>query len=221
MTQYQDTVSYQNSDGTPLNVAVALDFNVQTGLLTARYRSINPSTGLAPTGSLDGFLPPNDSTHVGEGYVQYTIHPKASLATGPLSTRRPRSSSTPTPRSTLRPRPTPSTPAGPPVASHRLPQRQTSTSFTVSWSGEDDAGGSGIAAYDVYVSDNSGVFTLWQSDTSQISATFTGQIGHTYGFYSIATDNVGNVQAIPAAAQATVTIVDVRNQVLFDAPTGT
>src|SRR5271157_2427801 len=35
-----------------------------------------------------------------------------------------------------------------------LPATEASTSFTVSWSGQDDPGGSGIASYDIYVSDN-------------------------------------------------------------------
>ena len=39
------------------------------------------------------------------------------------------------------------------------------------------------------------------------SALFTGQAGNTYGFYSIATDNAGNVQATPASAQQTVQIL--------------
>ena len=95
-----------------------------------------------------------------------------------------------------------STPARPPAASPPLPATEASTSFTVSWSGQDDPGGSGIAFYNIYVSEDGGPFTLWQTDTTQTSATFTGHHGHTYGFYSVATDNVGNVQATPTAAQA-------------------
>ena len=38
---------------------------------------------------------------------------------------------------------------------------------------------------------------LWQTDTTSTSATYTGQIGHTYGFYSVATSNVGTVQPTP------------------------
>ena len=34
---------------------------------------------------------------------------------------------------------------------------------------------------------------------------FTGMAGHTYGFYSVATDNVGNREATPTAAEATTT----------------
>jgi hypothetical protein len=76
-------------------------------------------------------------------------------------------------------------------------------SFLVSWSGTDDTGGSGIATYNVFVSDNGGPFTLFQTNTTQTSSTFNGTVGHVYGFYSVATDKAGNQQATPAAAQAT------------------
>ena len=38
--------------------------------------------------------------------------------------------------------------------------------------------------------------------TTLTSTTYNGVSGHTYGFYSVATDNAGNRQATPAAAQA-------------------
>ncbi len=78
--------------------------------------------------------------------------------------------------------------------------------FLVSWSGTDE-GGPGIAFYDIFVSDNGGPFTLFQDNTTQTSAPFTGQNGHTYGFYSVATDLAMNSELPPAGAQAT-TIVD-------------
>ena len=80
-------------------------------------------------------------------------------------------------------------------------------SFTVSWSGS-DAGGPGIAAYDVLVSDNGSPFTPFVTATSATSATFSGVNGHTYGFYSVATDTVGNQQPSPIAAQATTVVAD-------------
>ncbi len=84
-----------------------------------------------------------------------------------------------------------------------LAAAQTSSSFTVSWTGQDNSGGSGIASYDVYVSDNGGQFTRWQHDTTSTSATFNGANGHTYSFLSVATDNAGNIQDTPTTAQAT------------------
>ena len=79
------------------------------------------------------------------------------------------------------------------------------TSFTVNWSGQ-DTGGSGIASYDVYDSVNGGAYTLWQNDTTATSAIFTGTVGDTYAFYSVATSNVGTVQPMPTAAQASTTV---------------
>ena len=85
----------------------------------------------------------------------------------------------------------------------------------MSWSGSDDAGGSGIATYDVFVSTDGGPFTPFLTGTTATSATFTGAPGHTYGFYSVATDNVGNRQATPTAAQATLTVVSLPQTNLF------
>jgi hypothetical protein len=81
-----------------------------------------------------------------------------------------------------------------------LPAITTTRAFQVSWTGSDDTGGSGSAGYDVFVKDNGEPWTLWLSVTSQTSAVFTGADGHTYGFYSVATDNAGQREAAPAQA---------------------
>ncbi len=78
-----------------------------------------------------------------------------------------------------------------------------SATFNVSWAGKDEAGGSGVASYDVYVSDNGAAFTQFVTKSTATSAAFTGLNGHRYGFFSIATDTAGNKQAAPAKAQAT------------------
>ncbi len=77
--------------------------------------------------------------------------------------------------------------------------------FTVRWSGTDVAG-PGIIGYSVYVSDNNAAFTPWLIDTAQTSATYIGVNGHTYGFYSVATDAAGTRQTTPASAQATTRV---------------
>ena len=206
LTQYQTTVSYQNTDGSSLNVAVALDFNIQTGLLTATFTSLDPLTGQDPPGVFDGFLYPQSESPVGsDGYVQYTVQPNASLANAATINQQAAvvfdanaaldtAVVTNTIDSTV------------PVSSvATLPALETSTNFTVNWSGQ-DTGGSGIASYDVYDSVNGGAYTLWQSDTTATSAVFTGQVGDSYAFYSVAASNVGAVQSTPAAAQATTTV---------------
>ncbi len=93
-----------------------------------------------------------------------------------------------------------------------LPAQTTSTSFTVSVyatdsNGADGSTPSGVASIAIYDSTNSGSFTLFTTVTpSDPSATFAGQVGRTYAFYSIATDQAGNVEPTPIAAQQTVQI---------------
>ncbi len=77
----------------------------------------------------------------------------------------------------------------------------------VSWGGSDNTGGSGLASYNVLVSDNGGSFTTWLSNTTQTSATYQGAYGHTYAFDSVASDVAGNSQAVPSTPQATTQTV--------------
>ncbi len=95
-----------------------------------------------------------------------------------------------------------------------LPTQTTSTSFTVSVTATDPQGAdgstpSGVASIAIYDSTNGGSFTLFTTVTpADPSATFTGQAGNTYAFYSIATDKSGNVQPTPSSPQATVTVAN-------------
>jgi predicted outer membrane repeat protein len=81
-----------------------------------------------------------------------------------------------------------------------FPLLTMSKTFDVSWSGSDSDIGSGIAYYDVYVSDDGGDFVLWKSQTTETSGSYTGEYGHYYAFYSVATDKAGNVEATPNTA---------------------
>ena len=174
------------------------------------------TTGNIPDAVDAGFLPPNNDNHDGEGFVSYRINAKPGLPTG---TRLDAEASivfdtneaieTPaifntldvgTPTSQVTPLPTTTTPT-----------------FNVSWSGTDD--GSGIAHYDIYVSKDSGQYELWLNDTTNTTAVYTGEVGHTYRFYSTAKDNVGYSQNIPTQAQAITSIIDVENPTPNQAPT--
>ncbi len=206
LTQYQEAIAYQNDDGSALNVIVTADFNVQRGQLTVTYISLDPATGQAPAGVFDGFLPPNNSSNVGEGYVQYTVQPRASLPTGAMITQS--ASVLFDTSATLDTTAVVNTiDVGTPTSTVAALPATVGANFPVSWAGSDDAGGSGIASYDVYVSDNGGPFVPWLTGTAQTSATYHGAYGHKYAFYSIATDNVGNVETVPAQPQATTQTV--------------
>jgi hypothetical protein len=207
LTEYQTNVSYENTDGSSLDVRVDLNFDFATGLLTATFTSLDPATGETPTGVFDGFLYPESESPVGSnGYVQYTVQPEAGLATGAginqqasvvFDTNAPLNTAIVT--NTID--------AAPPTSAvSALPATTTTSSFTVSWSGSDGAG-PGIGDYNVYVSDNGGAFILWQSNTTATSATYAGQTGHAYAFYSVATDYLGIVQPTPSTPQATISVI--------------
>ena len=216
---YQTTVA-MTENGVTFDVEVQIGLDQATGLLTAVFQSIDPATNLPP-GLLTGFLPPEDGTGRGMGFVSFLIDPKAGLPTGtqitdvadivfdgatPIATDQandedPSQGIDPAKMALV------TIDAGAPSSAvATLPPTENTATFTVSWSGQDDAGGSGVADYDVYVSDNGGAFTPFQTGTSATSSTFSGQDGHTYAFYSVATDNAGIVQPTPAAAQTSTTV---------------
>ncbi|UCE50623.1 MAG: cadherin domain-containing protein, partial [Phycisphaerales bacterium] len=188
-----------------VDIDVSLDPNSRE--LTFQMIALDPETGWLPEDIMLGMLYPNDETGRGEGHISYIVKTKDGLASGTQITNRASiifdwndPIDTPLVRNTID--------AGAP-ASMVLPlaDRQTTTDFTVSWTGSDDTGGSGIREYDIYVSDNGGLFQLWLEDMPETSAVFTGEDQHTYAFYSIATDNVGHVEAPPGIPDAITTIL--------------
>src|SRR5205085_5449373 len=62
-------------------VEVELSFDSATGTILASFQSIDPDTSLPPD-VLTGFLPPEDGTGAGKGFIGYTVRPKAGLPTG-------------------------------------------------------------------------------------------------------------------------------------------
>jgi hypothetical protein len=219
---HYSTILDLRPDGINLFVPVTLDENQVTGVVTVKFESLDPLTKLAPDGINDGFLPVDNPAGDGEGFFTYVVQTKASLPTGTaiaaqasivFDTNAPLA--TPTAQNTLD--------VGRPTSTVTALPATSPTTFTVSWSGTDDANGSGIAHYDIFVSDNGGVYTLWQNATAQTFAMYPGQPGHTYSFYSVASDNVGNREIAPATADATTMIaaaVATTIQLKSDHPTG-
>jgi uncharacterized repeat protein (TIGR01451 family) len=203
LQQYIAGVDLRPSQDIQVEVQAAL--NPSTGLVTWTFSSIDPDTGQFTTDPAAGFLPPDVTPPQGLGTIMFTIMPKAGVATNAATCNQA------TVVFDFNPALNTNTfcnsfDVTPPV-SHvtDLPAAQSTPNFQVQWSGTDL--GSGIATYSIFVSDNGGPFTAFQTDTTATSATFTGQAGHSYGFYSIATDLVGNVEAAKSAAEATTNIV--------------
>src|SRR5262249_6915967 len=201
LQHYQTTVS-MTYNGQTFSVLVEAGITLVTGQVTAVFQSIDPKTNLPPD-VLTGFLPPEDGSGRGMGHVSFTIRPEDSLATGTqirnialitfdfgetiatnqIDPHDPTKGTDPNKEAPI------TIDSGKPTSSvNGLPATSLPT-FVVSWAGSDDANGSGIELYDVYVSDNGGPYVLFRARTTQTMGVFTGEVGHTYGFYSVATDN--------------------------------
>lgn len=170
-------------------------------------QAIDPDTGTFPENPLVGILYPEDGTGRGMGSINYSIRPLPGLPSGTVIENRAHivfdlndPIDTPLVRNTV-------DAAAPTSHVEPLPTSQTATTLTLNWGGSDDANGSGIAAYDIYVAVDSNPFALWLEQTTTTTATATVQPGHTYSFYSVATDNVGRREAAPAIAQTSIFIL--------------
>jgi hypothetical protein len=192
-----------NVSTSPYPVTVSASLNPDTATLTWTMQSIDPTTGAAPADPLAGFLPPDNSSQQGEGFVTFTVKPKSGLANGTAIQNTASivfdangAIKTNTVTNTI-------DSVYPSSTVSALPASQTTTSFTVSWSGT-DLSGSGIASYDVFSATDGGTYSLWLPASTNTSAAFTGNFGHSYSFYTMATDNVGNRQQTPGPAQTTL-----------------
>jgi parallel beta-helix repeat protein len=199
-----------------MNIAVDVKAGIdpQSGQIEWTFHCIDPLTGDYPADPMAGFLPPYDNqTGYEIGWVEFQVKAKPNLVSG---TQIPNQAfvefdlagdmaNHPAPK------------AGPWINTVdasapescvlALPENSTESALTVSWTGSDEASGSGLAGFDIYVSDNEGVYTLWLDQTTQLQADFTGVWGHGYRFYSIAIDNVGHREATPEIADAVTTIL--------------
>jgi hypothetical protein len=101
-----------------------------------------------------------------------------------------------------------------------LPQYSFYPAFYVTWNGSDNAGGSGIAYYDVQYRVNGGSWRNWHLNVSFTSAQLTGAQDSTfYEFRVRAVDNVGNAQAFGEPQAATTVETAPPTSIILPFPT--
>ena len=207
-------------NGKSFEVHFEASLDLATGRLRAVFRSIDPQTSLPPE-VLTGFLPPEDGTGRGQGFIEYTIEPRAGLPTGTqirnvalisfdrqptiatdqIDPLNPAAGNDPAKQALV------TIDSGAPSSSVTALPAESGRAFIVQWSGADDALGSGLASYDVFVSTNGTMFVPWFSNITATSSLFIGELGKSYAFYSIARDNVGNVELPPVAPDAHTLVI--------------
>ncbi len=199
LTSYMTEVDLRPAND--LLVSVNANLNVNSGLVTWTFNSLDPFTRQSPTDALAGFLPPDVDGVQGTGKVLFTISPKNTVATGdeirnhatiifdlnaPIDTNEWLNTID----------------DSKPVSSvQALAAQQSSTTFTVDWSGNDT--GSGVNDYTLYVSTNGGAFDPAVVGTTSTTTQFSGTYDTTYSFYTIARDNAGNIEGAKLVGEAT------------------
>jgi hypothetical protein len=204
---YTQRLDCRDSLGVFVDVVAGVDVSQNTVFWT--FRSIDPATGNLPADPMIGMLPVNDALHHGEGSASYTIRPKAGVKTRDIIAPKAKiifdanePINTPPLFNTID--------AGIPVSSvQALPPQGAPSPISVSWTGRDDATGSGIRTYSIFVSKNDSAFTPWLTNVVDTSSLFRGEFGSRYKFFSLAMDNAGNTESIKTKAEANVVVTGV------------
>ncbi len=200
-------------DSLQVNVEVTAGLDIAKKEIFWILQAIDPATGTAPYDPFKGFLPVNNFTGRGKGFVNYTVQAKTSSITrdsiiakadivfdinDPIKT--------PEIFNTI-------DAFAPKTTIATLPLVVNDTVVKLYFTGQDDTGGCGIESYDLYVSENSAAFYQYKTDIRDSVYSFKGSPGTHYGFYVLATDHVGNKEE-KTTAEAVTTFGDVDLQII-------
>ena len=202
------TVRFENTGNasvTNVRVALQLDPALDPATVTPDGSSAGADTQFAFNAATDTVtwllpninLPPDTTPPQGEGWVSFTVTPKAGLPSGTSIAESAQvyfdynpPVSTPTVVRTIDSAP-------PTVVMDLMPASEPAGPVTLAWSGNSAVG---IASYEVYVSLNGGALEPWAT-TSGTSFTYPVASGNSYGFAVQATDVAGVSSSAPTAPQ--------------------
>ncbi|MBO7586934.1 MAG: fibrobacter succinogenes major paralogous domain-containing protein, partial [Bacteroidales bacterium] len=201
-TSYQTRIDLRDSLGIYVDVVAGLDIVRHEAFWI--LQSIDPATGLPPTDINRGFLAINDSLHSGEGFVTFTIKPKAyECATGdtvpatasivfdinePISTN--------TWVNTVD--------AFAPTSSMSSELNSDGDMLTATFTGVDDEGGCGLKQYRLYYSLNGNAYQLYDIYPAGEPAHIPLDNGNYYRFFVLAEDHVGNCEPMKSQPEFTI-----------------
>lgn len=173
----------------------------------SKYNWIINRTGNILKWEIEGIeLPPNVNPPEGEGFVSFTVSPKSGLASGtvlknkativfdinkPITTNEYSNTLDFAPPTTIM---------------NQLASSITNKSFTVKWKSSDGTNGSGVESALVFMSVDNGPYNMAGVSNSD-SLTIQALAGtHTYSFYTLSSDYVGNTESLRPATVSTQVI---------------
>jgi hypothetical protein len=186
-------------------VRVAGNLDTSNGVISVTFNTLDRST-LDPNEDVDlGFLPPNKGNSVGEANFSYTIGLKNTIKHGDVITNqgfiyfdqnKPIATNIYSNEIDI---------IAPSSSVNFLNSETTDSNFVVSWSGSDND--CGLNYYNIFVSDNDSTYKNWLANTSLTTSKYHGHRNHTYKFYSIAIDSIGNTESYSGNPDATTKVV--------------
>lgn len=190
-----------------LIVNIEGQFDPTTGNVSITYHSLDPVTLQTPDDPTAGFLPPISTTGQEVGWFSFTVDPKLELETGTIIENQafvnfdytqfmPAPAAHPWKNTIDAEKPT----------SRVSASILNGTQILLNWSGVDDTGGSGIANYDIYVTNSSSSMTPLMKGTAITQGVLEAVANETYSFYCIARDNAGNIEDAKPSPDTTITV---------------
>jgi hypothetical protein len=162
------------------------------------FQSIDPITLLPPQGTQEGFLPINDENGCGEGFVTFNIKPRASVCvTGDEITAQ--ASIVFDVNDAIATNVWHNTVDALPPTTQLTGQEGYGNEVLLQFAGTDDEGGCGLKQYKLYVSDNYGAYSLYDTYPVGTTVTYLTEYDHCYRFFCLGEDNVGNVEEMKQA----------------------
>lgn len=165
-----------------------------------KFSSIDPESGFAPWQHDRGMLPVNDSTHVGEGFVQFSLKPVSTMKTGDTISIAAnivfdQNDTIPTNRWKN-------------VIDAGNPESKVMSTVDtenprihhLTFEAKDDEGGSGVKQIRLFLANQFGVYEEYAVCSADSTIDIDTEVGRKYEFYSLAEDNVGNREPLKERA---------------------
>jgi RHS repeat-associated protein len=185
-------------DSTGVYVDITAGYDVLNNQIFWEFQALDPLTLMPPEDPLAGFLFLQDTSRpeYGNGFVNFSIKPKSNAVTLDTIVAKAfivfdQNAVIPTNlhKNTI-------DAVAPTSSITNLPDLTPDTEVTIHYTGTDDANGSGVKWYAIYVADNSGPPELYVNNFTKTDTTFRGLAEHKYKFYISATDTAGNVEVL-------------------------
>lgn len=200
---YQNRIDLRDSLGIYVDVIGGLDVTKNQAFWT--FSTIDPATGYAPWEHDKGLLQVNDSTHVGEGFVTFSLRPLATMQTGDTISIQANivfdeNDTIPTNRwcNKIDAGNPQSKVTGEPILSP-TGEGQGGASYSLSFTAKDDENGSGVKSVTLFLANSAGIYEEYGTYAPDSIVTFPTEAGKQYKLFSLAIDNTGNMEPLKEA----------------------